>query len=259
MFQIGTRSILISLLFVPFVALCLLPPFAEAAFRGKGIEYGSESSSYGGDHEVGVLIASTTAEQEHLNTLIRRANWRTGGISTAEMSRAWEFALQYGYRPPSSMIEWLLRPSYFYQKTTGSNSGGSYDYGVTGFTLFPLARIIPLENNFMKFYVQGGIGYGRAYGKVQEADASIEMQGDAYGSQVGLGLEFCYESTHCLTVESNYRYMKMARNFATAASGTFDSSSITQALVNSEVEMSGYDLALQMGGLQFALGYTAHF
>jgi hypothetical protein len=251
MFQNATLIALVFFLSTPFVA--------EAAFRGKGNDYGGDLGSGFGFHEIGILGASTSAEQEHLNTLIRRAGYRTGGISTAEMSRAWELGLQYGYRSPGSMFEWLVRPSYFYQKTTGSNSGGSYDYGVTGFMLFPLVRVIPLENNFMKFYAQGGIGYGRAYGKIQEADASVEMQGDAYGSQLGVGLEFCYEGVHCLAFETNYRYMKMARNISTATSGTFDSSSVTQSQVNSEVEMSGYDLALQIGGLQFALGYTAHF
>lgn len=251
MFQNGTLSVLISLLFVPFVA--------EAAFRGKGVEYGSDVSSSYGVQEVGVLLGSTTAVQEHLNTVIRRANWRMGGISNEEMLRAWEIGVQYGYRPLGSSIEWLLRPSYFYQKSAGSGSAGSFNYAVTSFMVFPMARFIPLENNFMKFYTQFGIGYGRAYGKVEEADASVEMQGDTYGTQLGVGLELCYEASHCFGFETNYRVMKVARSLSTGISGTFGSGSLSQTATHSEVEFDGSDLVTQLGGLQLVLGYSAHF
>ena len=47
-----------------------------------------------------------------------------------------------------------LRFSAEYQKEDGTGSDGTYSYSVTGWTVFPMLRLYPLENEFMKFYMQ---------------------------------------------------------------------------------------------------------
>ncbi|MEK7358481.1 MAG: hypothetical protein AAB250_18700 [Bdellovibrionota bacterium] len=230
-------------------AIALSVLFGSQAFAKGG----------GGGHQFGFQLGLTSTSQEHMNTLISRANTRVGGISTSAMNSAYEFGGHYGYRFDGSVIALLFRPTFFYQKTDGSGTGGSFNYGVTGFTFFPILRIIPLENDWLKFFMQVGVGYGRANGSIEEATAKVEFEGDAFGSQAGLGAEFCYTANHCGTIEGNYRYLTMSRTTATSASGTFAADSLSQATAGQEVEMDATDLAMRMSGLQFLIGYTYNF
>ncbi|MES2964370.1 MAG: hypothetical protein V4760_10795 [Bdellovibrionota bacterium] len=213
----------------------------------------------GGGSQIGVQLGVTAASQEHINTLISRANTRVGGISTGAMNSAYEFSANYGYRFDGSVIALLFRPSFFYQKTSGSGGGSSYNYGVTGFTIFPILRIIPLENDWLKFFMQVGVGYGRINGSVEEGTAKVDFEGAAFGSQAGLGAEFCYTANHCGTIEGNYRYLNMDRNTVTSSTGTFATGSLSQYGSGQEIEMDATDLAVRLSGLQFLVGYTYNF
>lgn len=232
------------------VALALLTLFAwtPAARAQKG-----------GGHSLGINLALANAEQEHMNTLIQRANTREGGITTSALNQAYEASVHYGYRFSGSMIAILFRPSFVYQRSTGSGASGGFNYGVTGFTFFPMMRLYPLENNFMKFFMQFGLGYGRANSTIEEASAKVEMAGDAFGTLLGMGTEFCFKDTHCAIVEANYRYLLMERNIATSSQGTFTPGSLTRSGKDQEVEMDDTDLAVRMSGLQFMLGYAFRF
>lgn len=225
----------------------------------------SSAIAKGGDGamQIGLSAGIINTEQEHMNTLISRANTRVGGITTGALNTAYEGALHFGYRFSGSIITMMLRPSFFYQTSNGIGAGNDYKYSVTGFTVFPTLRIYPLENEFMKFFMQFGIGYGRGSSSIQEGDAKIDFAGDAFGTTMGLGAEFCYANTHCLVLEGNYRYLAMERNIATSASGTFDNAganpSLTQAEIHREVEMDNTDFRTRMSGLQFMTGYTLYF
>ncbi len=254
MFQFNTR------LFSNFVAgcACLIlitlstAPLAQAARGGGG---GS------GEMQFGIIAGVSQTTQDGMNLLATRANARTGvgPVSTGALNSAYEFGIQYGYRFSGSMFSLLFRPTYFMETTTGSGTGGSYNYGVTGFTFFPILRLVPLENEFMKFFLNLGLGYGQASSKIEEGSAQVSATGSAFGTLVGLGAEFCMTPVHCISLEGNYRYLTMDRNIASDASGTFASDSISQATTNREVELDGDDLKVRMGGLQFLAGYIIHF
>lgn len=248
--------------FVSSIAIIMcLNATAKAARSGGGFSLG------GGEMQFGILGGVTNASQDQMNTLITRANARTseGPISTPAMNSAYELALQLGYRFSGTMFVGILRPSYFYQKANGSSSigAGDYNYGVTGFTLFPILRMIPLENEFLKFFFQFGLGYGRAETSIQEGANNLSATGDAFGTTLGLGTEFCITASQCVSVEANYRYLFMERNIASSASGsTWGGSagnSLSRHSQNQEVELDNDDLAIKMGGLQFLAGYVIHF
>ena len=229
---------------------------SAAAYRG-----GSASSVLGGGStQIGIVGGVINTNQDYLNTLQSRANVRgTGGISTAQLNSAYELGIEIGYRFSGTIITALLRPSIFYEKQNGGNSTGSFDYGVQGFTVFPILRLYPLENDFVKFFIQFGLGYGSATTTVQESQANLTAQGSAFGTLTGLGAEFCFTASHCMTVEANYRYLIMERNIVTESGGTFASGSVSNATVNQEFEIDGTDATVRMSGLQFLGGYTYHF
>lgn len=238
-----------------YVAGSLLSiPAAHAAYGGGGGGSGTM---------LGILAGITTTEQEHMNALITRANQREGGISTSSMNTAYEIAGQIGYRFSGSIYAALFRPSFLYQASKGTGASGDFNYSVTGFTVFPILRIYPLENDFMKFFMQVGLGYGRASSTIEEGSAKVDFAGDAFGTTMGMGAEFCIVASHCISAEGNYRYLKIERNLASSVSGTFSrdatSPSISQPAVNKEVEIDDADLAVRMSGLQFLLGYTYRF
>ena len=155
------------------------------------------------------------------------------------------------------MFAFHFRPSYFTQSTTGSGAGGDYDYSLSGFTAFPMFRLIPLENNFIKFYMQLGLGYGKLSGKITEGAADIDFSGSAFGAMGGIGAEFCFTDSHCMTLEGNVRYLPIERNIASSVSGNF--SSLTRAIKNKEVEYADSDLKTTMSGVQGVIGYVYNF
>jgi outer membrane protein W len=214
-----------------------------------------------GGFELGFVGGVTSTTQDYLNLAQSRANVSAGGISTPSLTSAYEAGLQMGYRFNGSIFAILLRPTFFYQKAAGGNAAGDYNYGVTGFTVFPMLRLIPLENSFMRFFMQIGLGYGRATTTVKELDNELTAVGNSFGAQVGLGSEFCFTAAHCMSVEMNYRYLNMERNIVSdSTEGTgFNSARWSQTGKNKELEADNDDVTIRMGGLQFLLGYAMHF
>lgn len=239
------------------LTLGLSPQRAEAARGGGGA-----SGFFGGDSEFGIVGGVTQSTQDALNLLITRANSRTGAgpITTAALNSAYELGAQFGYRISGTIFTVLFRPSYFLESTTGTGTDGSYNYNVSGITFFPILRMIPLENDIMKFFLNIGLGYGRATTKIEEGPRSVEAVGDAFGTLIGLGAEFCITGSQCISFEGNYRYLSMDRNIVTSSTGTWDASnSLSQATANRELELDGDDLKIRMGGMQFLAGYIIHF
>ncbi len=236
--------------------LIVVTMFIALVFSGNANAKGGA-----GGHSIGLVAGTISTEQEHMNTLISRANTREGGISTGSLNSAYEVGAFYGYRFDGSIIAMQLRPTFFYQAEDGAGASGKFEYSVVGFTFFPTLRIYPLENEFMKFYMQFGLGYGRANSQVKEGDNDVKFAGGAFGTTTGLGAEFCFSPSHCLSVEGNFRYLVVERNIASSVSGDFTTSanSISQAEKDKEVEFDGSDLATRMSGLQFLLGYTFYF
>jgi hypothetical protein len=215
----------------------------------------------GGNHSIGANLIFASPSQDDLDTLIASANTAAGGITTKPMGQGYEFALQYMYKFSGSMFALLFRPSFFTQNSKGTaTSGAKYNYELMGWTLFPIFRMTPLENSFMKFYLQIGLGYGRLTGKIRENDTAMEFSGGNFGGLTGLGAEFCFFGDHCFNLEGNFRYLPFERNKATSVSSGAWSSNITgPSASGEEVEMNNRDLGTTLSGIMATLGYTFYF
>lgn len=245
---------------VTLIALTLLSQDVLAAGRARGASIMTGSSS------LGLGLAYVGASQSDLNGAIDDANSTvSGGISTKNMTSAYELFANWIYRYDRTDYALVIRPSYFWQGSTGSNtSGSSYDYKLTGYTLFPMFRIYPLENAFIHFYMQAGLGYGSLSGDVTAGTASLEFKGSAFGAIGGIGVDFCFTETHCLTVEGNMRYLPIERNVSSGGSCTDTGGSnpipgMTQCGGSREVERNYKDLQTTMSGIQGILAYTMNF
>ena len=215
-----------------------------------------------GGHALALGLSSISSNQSDLNNITSTINSTQGGVTTGSMGSAYDFFLQYQYRF-SGMFAMILRPSYFSASASGSGATvGTYSHNLTGYTVFPMARLIPLENKFIKFFMQVGIGYGSLTGKVvQGTTRDMTYGGSAFGAMGGLGAEFCFTPMHCMALEGNLRYLPIARNMATAVNGTFTSGTtgFSQATVGSEVEYNNSDLSTTMSGVQGAISYVMNF
>lgn len=244
-----------------FVLVCGAVAFTTPAWAARG----GGGGGGGGDYSLGFHLGLVGSTQSQMNDLIKRANTRNGGITTGELNSAYEAAVSLQYRFSGTIYALQLRPSYFYQKQSGKGSGGAFKYGLTGFTIFPIFRLYPLENEYMRFFMQLGLGYGRVMGNIEENNTaapthgSVDFDGGAFGSLAGLGAEFCYEKVHCFSLEGTYRYLTYERVIASSANGAFATGSLDQAANDKEVEVDGADLSARMGGLIFMMGYTYSF
>lgn len=210
-----------------------------------------------GGFSVGGFFGTTSASQTDLNTLISTA--RATGVTTSDISSALEFSGHWTYRF-SGMLALQFRPSYFYAKETGKNGlGEKYDYSVTGFTVFPVFRWYLLEDSFIRFFTQLGVGFGFATGNITEGAASTEFSGNNMGYMAGLGAEFCFSANHCINVEGNFRYLPFERMEADSVTGTFAAGSITTPVKGGEVELNNKDVATTFSGIMGVLGYTYYF
>jgi opacity protein-like surface antigen len=223
----------------------------------------AEARGGGGNHSFGGSLIFASPSQDDIDTLIGNANTTAGGISTKPMGQGYEFVIQYMYRFSGSMFSLLFRPSYFMQSSTGKASNGDkYNYELSGWTLFPMFRLTPLENSFMKFYMQIGMGYGRLTGKIRENVNTVEYSGGNFGATTGLGAEFCFFDDHCFNLEGNFRYLPFERNKATsvsAGSGWASGSLSGPTASGEEVEINNRDLGTTLSGVLATIGYTFYF
>ncbi|UXR64448.1 hypothetical protein EZJ49_15375 [Bdellovibrio bacteriovorus] len=221
----------------------------------------SRGPSLSGDMSLGIGISTVSAGQNDMNSLIDAAGSSAAAADTKDLGSAWEFYANWSYRFSSTMYAFVFRPSYFTQSTEGSGTDGSYDYKLTGFTVFPIFRIYALENSFIKFYMQTGLGYGSLNGEITAGTKNLDFKGSAFGAMGGIGVDFCFTEAHCLTVEGNLRYMPIERNLTTGGNcaAASDIPGVSQCGGNSEVERDGKDLATTMSGVQGLIGYTMNF
>lgn len=212
-----------------------------------------------GGHAIGMELGVVSSEQTQMNELIKRANTREGGISTGELNSAYELGVHYMYRFSGSIYALQVRPSFFYQSEDGTGASGTFKYALQGYTVFPMLRLYPMENSFMKFFMQFGLGFGHLSGEIQEGTSEVEFEGNAFGTLLGMGAEFCMTVNHCLSLEGDYRYLSFERNLVTKSTGTFATDSLTSYGKGNELELDNADLSTKMGGLMFMAGYTYWF
>ncbi|MBC7420469.1 MAG: outer membrane beta-barrel protein [Bdellovibrio sp.] len=230
-----------------------LPQSAEAAKKKGG-----KGAFAGGSLSLGFGVGIVTADQSGLNGMIRDAK-AANGASTSDFNSGYEFSGQLTFRFSNNLVAIQLRPSYIMQSASGSASDGSYDYKLTGFTLFPLVRIIPLSNDIIDFYLQAGLGYGKLDGDITNGPRNAKFSGSSFGMQVGVGADFCLVPDHCFGVEGNYRYLPIVRNIVSSASASTVYGA-SQAATDRELEnLNGSDIATSLTGISGALSYTYNF
>lgn len=237
------------ILFIILLSLSIIILSVEEVFAARGGD---------GAHSITGGLTTISSNQKDLNSIIDSVNSTQGGVSTKSLTSAYDFFIQYQYRFSGSIFALVFRPSYFTQSGKGSGGiVGDYNHSLTGFTFFPLLRLYPLENNFIRFFMQAGVGFGYLKGEVKQGNASLSYSGSNFGAQAGMGAEFCFTENHCMTVEGNVRYLPIERNLADSVSGTLTGFSQVQA--NREVEYDQNDMTTTMSGIQGVLGYTYHF
>lgn len=207
------------------------------------------SMAAGETHSFGIGLITTTPSQDDLDSHIAAVNAATSS-SKEKFGSALELYTHYTYRFNSSIFALQLRPSYFMQEAG--------DYSLKGFTVFPLVRIYPLENNFIKFYLQTGLGYGRLNGEVSQNSSSVSFSGGAFGALFGLGANFCFSANHCVGLEGNFRYLPIERNIVSGVSGSPGQFSTAPA-ADQELEIDNHDVKTTMSGIQGGLSYNFMF
>lgn len=221
---------------------------------------GDEGWSFGG------ALGIVATDQSDINNCISKANAGEGGISVGQLGNAWEGFGFMQYRFSGTWLAVQLRPSYFFQSEDGKNAAGQkYEYSVSGYTVFPMARFYMLESPYIKFFSQVGIGFGVVSAEHKEESNSIKYAGADMGYLFGLGAEFCIAGgPHCISVEGNFRYLSIDRVVASDASGSLYG--ISQGSKDREVEVgiqgdstSGNDLHVSVSGIQGFVGYAFHF
>ncbi len=219
---------------------------------------GASRALKGGTFSVGLGVSLGSFEQDGLNEAIRNAK-SISGASTGEMNSAVEYLAFATYRFASNLVALQLRPSFFSQSTSGSGTGGSFDYSLTGYSVFPLLRFIPLSNDYIDFYIQGGLGYGKLDGSITNGSRKVNFGGSGFGTQVGIGADFCFLAEHCIGIEGNYRYLPVERNKVVSSSGALPDG-ISQASPNHELENnSGDDIGTKLSGVSGTVTYSFNF
>ncbi len=241
------------ILFILLLSLTIILLSTEEVFAKKGGGGGISGAS-----ELGIGFSSISSNQKDLNSIIDNVNSTQGGVSTKNLNSAYDFFVQYSFRFTGTMFALVFRPSYFTASGTGTGpTVGDYEHTLTGYTFFPLIRLYPLESNFIRFFMQFGVGVGYLKGTVKQGSANMAYSGSNFGAQAGLGADFCFTENHCLTIEGNVRYLPIERNVADSVSGTFNG--FSQALVSREVEYDQNDMTTTMSGIQGVLAYTYVF
>lgn len=236
--QISTRVFK----FVVINLFLLTSSISALAARGGG----SSDSSLG----LGMILMTPT--QDDLNSSIGAIN-TAQSTSIDKLGTAYEFMGYFQYRFSSTMYAMQFRPSYF----TQSSKGSGYETKLTGLTFFPMLRIYALENTFIHFFLQLGVGYGKLDGEMTGPGTSVSWSGDSFGTMGGMGAEFCFTSSHCLVVEGNVRYLSIPRSVVKSTSGS--PLGFSQAISSQELEANGSDVATTLSGVQGTLAYQLNF
>lgn len=198
-----------------------------------------------GGHSLGFGLGLATPGQDDLDNYAETQ-------ASGKMGSAMEFEAHYQYRFSGEMFAIQFRPSYMTQSSSGTSKAS-----ITGITLFPMLRMYPLENNFIHFFMQVGLGYGKITGKIEQPGASVDFSGGAFGAVAGLGAEFCFTDSQCAFLEGNFRYLPVERSIVSSSTGTLAGN--TQSGNGQELEYSGNDLKTTLSGIVGTIGYQFNF
>ncbi|MCB0356140.1 MAG: hypothetical protein KDD40_03990, partial [Bdellovibrionales bacterium] len=108
--------------------------------------YHSTSWAVGSEFSIGFNVGLAGGGQTDMNKIITSANTRESGLSVSDLGNAWDLNATLTYKV-TPMIALQFRPGMYMVSEDGSNSSGSFEYSVTGFTIFPVMRLYLLENS----------------------------------------------------------------------------------------------------------------
>jgi hypothetical protein len=201
--------------------------------------------AYGGGsgHSIEIGVGLATATQDDINS------WITT-VGGQQLSSGYEFSFTYLYRFSGSIYGIAFRPGYLSLSNSGTGSAT-----MTGMTFMPIIRFYPLENNFIKFFMQIGMGFGTLSGKLSNGGQSSDFTGSAFGGQVGLGADFCFTDSNCMTIEGGFRYLPIARSTTTNCTGALGGG----MTCGNELERNSLDAQNSLSGIQGMLAYTLKF
>lgn len=204
-----------------------------------------------GGHSVGFGLAMGGPTQGDLNGVIDEIN-SAESKSFEKLGTAYELHGYYQYRISGTIFAIQFRPSYFTQTSKGSG----YEMKLNGFTFFPMLRLYPLENEFIRFFMQTGLGYGKLNGEMS-GTGNVSFSGAAFGATGGLGAEFCFTDFHCVVIEGNIRYLPIERNVVDSSSGTHNGFDTPSS--GGELENNNKDVGTTMSGVMGAISYQMNF
>jgi opacity protein-like surface antigen len=227
------------ILMTSLISILILLLSTESAQARKGFTRGGASS-------IGISAALMSPNQSDINSWIDSK--ATSG--TKNLSSGYEFAAHYEFRFSGSMFALAIRPSYF----TQTASGAGVEASVKGFTVFPLLKLYPLENDFIQFFFQIGIGYGNLETKLSASTGNGTYSAGEFGALAGLGAAFCFTESSCIAVEGNGRYLPVNRVTGT---GSGLGGNISQS--SGELEINSSDAGITLSGLQGMITYQYHF
>ena len=201
-------------------------------------------------HSLGIGAMLTSPSQDDIDGVIDEI--AVAGLD--KMSGGYEIFLNYKYRYASTWAL-ILRPGYFTQSTSGAGHG----FELTGISIFPMARLYPLENETIHFFMQLGLGYGSMSGKYTGPNGTVDWKGSAFGAIGGLGAEFCFgdSGNQCIGVEGNLRYLPFERNLVGSTTGVPDGFDAPSN--GGELENNNRDVSTTLSGIQGAISYQFQF
>lgn len=209
----------------------------------------------GGSHAWGGGLAIIAPGQNDLDRAIDTVN-TANGVAINKLGAGYELFGHYTYSFSGTIFALQFRPSYVMQ----NSSGAGHDMKLSGFTFFPIFRLVPLENNFIQFFMQVGLGYGQLSGEFSGGGNSVAFKGSAFGALGGIGANFCFTMNHCMNVEGNLRYLPFERNIVTSAGGNSASLGFDGGLGSGdELEANNRDVATTLSGIQGIVGYIYRF
>ena len=232
---------------VALLSLFLFSTGAQA--RGRS---GGGGTGITGDGSIGIGLSFISPGQDDLNSVID-ANNTSQSKSTDKLSSGYELHLDYQTRFTGTIYALQFRPTYF----TQSSSGSGYDVKLTGYSFFPILRIYALENAFIHFFFQTGVGYGKLSGTMSGPPGSINWSGESFGLMGGIGAEFMMTADQAIVVEGNLRYMPIPRNIASSVNGA--PTNFSRASAGYELETNFHDVQTSMSGFQGLIGYQLMF
>lgn len=206
--------------------------------------------SSSGTHQFGGGVAMISPAQDDLNSWIGGL----GVVGTKEMGAGYELFFNYEYRFDRTMYALHFRPSYVMQ----SAAGGGVEAKMTAVTFFPMLRLYPLENDFIRFFFQLGLGYGSMNLSLKNnTGGNGSYAGGNFGALGGLGAYFCITDSSCIVAEGSFRYLPMQRLTGSGNGLTGGASRITQE--NGELEINNTDVQSTLSGIVGSIAYQYNF